>query len=44
MAGIAVKFEIKNYDIAEPKIYLCGSIEKFQLPNGKHAWIITSNS
>ena len=40
--GITAKFEIKNDDIDEPKIYLGGNIEKFQLPNGKHARSITS--
>ena len=37
MAGIAVKFEIKNDDIAEPKLYSGGNVDKFQLPNGKYA-------
>ena len=42
MAGIAAKFEIKNDEIAEPKIYLGGNVEEFQLPNGEYAWSITS--
>ena len=41
MAGIATKFDINNDKIAEPKRYLGGKVEKFQLPNGKYAWIIT---
>ena len=44
MAGIAEKYEVKNDEIAEPKLYLGGNVEKFQLSNGKHAWRITSNS
>ena len=44
MAGISAKFEIKNDEIAEPKLELGGNVEKFQLPNGKYAWSITSNS
>ena len=42
MAGIAAKFEIKNDEIAEPKLYLGGNVEEFQLPNGEYAWSITS--
>ena len=37
MTGIAEKFEINNDEIAEPKLYLGGNIENFQLPNGNHA-------
>ena len=44
MEVIAANFEIKNDDIAEPKIYLGSNVEKFQLPNGKYACSITSNS
>ena len=44
MAGISAKFEIKNDDIAETKLYLGGNVDKSQLPNGKYAWSITSNS
>ena len=44
MAGIAAKFEINNDKIAEPKLYLGGNIEKFQLPNGKYARSINYNS
>ena len=44
MAGISEKFDIKNDETDEPKIYSGGNIEKFQLPNGKYAWSITSNS
>ena len=44
MVGIAAKFEIKNDEIAEPKLYLGANVEKFQLKNGKYAWIITSTS
>ena len=44
MAGISAKFEIKNDDISESKLYLGGNVEKFQLPNGKYAWSITSTS
>ena len=41
MVGIAAKFEIKNDEIAESKLYLGANVEKFQLKNGKYAWIIT---
>ena len=44
MVGIEAKFEIKNDNIAEPKLYLGGNVEKFQLPNSNHAWSITFNS
>lgn len=44
MLGIAAKFDIKNDEIEEPKLYLGGNVEKFQLPNGKVAWSLTSNS
>ena len=44
MAGISEKYKVKNDEIAEPKLYLDRNVEKFQLSNGKHAWIITSNS
>ena len=44
MVGIAAKFDIKNDRIAEPKLYFGGKVEKFQLPNGKYAWSITSTS
>ena len=44
MVGIPAKFEIKNEDINEPKRYLGVNVDKFQLPNGKYAWRITSNS
>ena len=44
IAGLAANFEIKNYKIAEPKLYLGGNVEKFQLPNGNYTWIITYNS
>ena len=44
MARISETFEIKNDEIAGPKIYLVGNVEKFQLPNGKYACIITSTS
>ena len=37
MAGTVAKFEIKNDEITEPKIYLGGNVENFQLPNGKYA-------
>ena len=44
MAEIAAKFEIKNDKISEPKLYLGGNVEKFQIPNGKYAWTITSTA
>ena len=44
MAGISAKFEIKNEDIDEPKLYLGVNVEKFQLTNGKYELSITSNS
>ena len=44
MTRISEIFEIKNDEIAEPKLYLGGNVEKFQLPNGKHAWSIISHS
>ena len=44
MVGISAKSEINNDEIAEPELYLGGNVEKFQLPNGKHAWSITSTS
>ena len=44
IAGIEETFETKNDVIAEQKVYLGGNIEKFQLPNGKYEWSITSNS
>ena len=44
MTGIAVNFEIKNDEIAEPKLYLGANVKKFQLPNGKYAWSITYTS
>ena len=42
MAIISEKFDIKNDNIAELKLYLGGNLDKFQLPNGKYTWIITS--
>ena len=44
MAGIAAEFEINNYKISEPKLYLGGNVENFQLLNRKYTWIITSYS
>ena len=44
MAVIAKTFDINNDEIAEPKLYLGGNVDKFQLPNGKHALSITFNS
>ena len=44
MAGTAAEFEIKNDEISEPKLYLGGNIEKFQLPIGKYARSINYNS
>ena len=44
MTGIAVNFEIKNDEIAKPKLYLGANVKNFQLPNGKYAWSITSYS
>ena len=42
--GIAGKLDIKNDEIEEPKLYLGSNFEKFQLPNGKMTWSLTSNS
>ena len=44
MTGIAEKFDINNDKIAEPKLYLGGNVENFQLPNGNYSWSITSTS
>ena len=44
MVGIEAKFEIKNDNIAEPKLYLGGNVEKFQFPNGNNSCSVTSKS
>ena len=44
MAGTAAEFDINNDEISEPKLYLGGNIEKFQLPIGKYARSINYNS
>ena len=44
MTVISAKFEIKNGEISEPKLYLGGNVEEFKLPNGKYAWSITYTS
>ena len=44
MTGITANFDIKNGEIAEPKLYMGGNVENFHLPNGKYEWSITSNS
>lgn len=44
MDMIGKKFEIKNGDVSEPKIYLGADVEKFQLPNGRSVWSMHSKT
>ncbi|KAL7547473.1 hypothetical protein ACHAWF_010771 [Thalassiosira exigua] len=41
---IGALFDIKKDDYEPPKMYLGGSIEKFQLPDGKMTWSLISTS
>lgn len=44
MKTIGSKFEIKNGDVAPPTQYLGADISKFQLPDGRSAWSMSSHS
>ena len=44
MKQIGARFEIKNGDVAPPTRYLGADISQFQLPNGKLAWSMSSQS